>query len=66
MEKMNQAPILNSIQVAAEVNKALNALPGENMVVVVTKTYAAMTQGDVVYNVYAGKGGMVDGKLRES
>jgi hypothetical protein len=59
MQKMNKAPILNSIQVAAEVNAAFRNLPGENLVVVVTKS-------DGEYNVYAGKGGVEDGHLVES
>jgi hypothetical protein len=66
MEKMNQAPILNSIQVAAEVNKAFHSLPGEQMVVIVTRDQLAANYDQPVYNVYAGKGGIVDGKLIES
>ncbi len=49
--------LLNLIQVAAEVNATLRSLHGENNFVIVTKTDIGVNQP--VYNIYAGKGGIV-------
>ena len=57
--KLIKEPILNKIQVAAEVNGALL----EHNLVVVTKT----SKGDAnpVYAVYACQGQLIDGELHE-
>jgi hypothetical protein len=66
MEKLNTAPILNTIQVAAEVNAALRSLPGENVAVLVTKTVDPDNPEAPHYDVFGCKGGVVDGQLVES
>jgi len=66
MIKMNKAPLLNTIQVAAEVNVVLRALPGENITVVVTKTVDPDRPDFPLYDVYSCKGGIVNGKLIEA
>ena len=63
MIKMNKAPLLNTIQVAAEVNATLRALPGENLVVVVTKTVDPDRPEFPTYDVYSCKGGIVNEQL---
>lgn len=66
MEKMNRSPLLNPIQMTAQIMAALKALPGENIVAVVTKTVYEDRPGFPTYDVYACKGGVVNGHLVES
>jgi len=66
MIKMNQGALLNQIQIMAQVMAALKALPGENVVAVVTKTIDPARPDFPQYDVYAGKGGIVNGHLVES
>lgn len=66
MIKMNQSPILNQIQLTAQVTAILKGLQGESTVAVVTKTIDPTRPDFPQYDVYACKGGIVGGHLVES
>lgn len=61
MLRVIQSSLLNPIQVAAEVNKALK----DNTIVVVTKTNIGANYEQNVYAIYGGTGKLEAGQIKE-